>query len=365
MENKLYPTKVYETVDMTSGSELFSGYYNEYRVPETVLSKLFRNFSKEIGISYELYKVLYDNNPTLANSLIENRFPLDKIVLLLNTEDMVVVDYLLGTDRLPILNADFVNRVLSMVAANSHVSVAEINYAKDVEISSVLIKKVDPVVIEEKFEGRESNFVEYEVGILVTNDELNTTSSRLIVYHEGQPMYLPPSYYNATSARFKKSTENSQEALEVLVLKIVEDLRENLIADRVYDFHYTYKANRNIRASFEEYNNLLRTLKKIPTVLEEEDPEILSDLDHSEDFETIYPQLSEQKPSYIWRCTAYTSVTIGDLLDDTVSFLNSLNAPTNEYDSIRDLLGTYMSTKRIAGEIAKEKGYSRVDHFNV
>lgn len=350
---ELFDNKRYVVCDLSEDTSLFSkGYYEEYEVDVDILSKL----SKSLGFSYDLYTALFRVDKDSADLMIKSMMAqnnIDKIVLLLDEENMTVINYSLDSERVPVLNKEFINRVKSLSETCDELELSEIYYHKDDTLSSVIMKKKSPIVIEEKYEGKESKFTEYQIGILLVNDEINSVYSRLVLYVEGQPLYLPASYYNATNTRFKRSTSSSEEALELLVLKIIDDLRDDNLKNKMQDFHYRYRVNMQVLASYEEYNSVLRTMRRIPTIIED-NSFLESLLAKYESFERKYSHLEDKKSSYVWRCTAISDITVGALVSITASILSELNAPAMEYFAIRDLLGSYVSTNRIAEEIAKE-----------
>jgi hypothetical protein len=349
---ELFDNKSYEICNLSEDTSIFEGYYKDYIVDTELLVRL----SKNLGFSYDLYNALSKVDNYSADIMIKSMIQKNNIkgiVLLLDKEEKKIIDYSIDSDRLPIMNKDFVSKVLSLSETCSEISLSEIYYSREDTISSIILKKNSPIVIEEKYEGKESKFTEYPIGILLVNDEINSVYSRLVLYVEGQPLYLPASYYNATNTRFRRSTSSSMEALEVLILKIFDDLREDSLNYKMQDFHYRYRSNMHILASYEEYNSVLRTMRKIPTIIE--DNSFLDFLSSKyENFEKKYSHLEDKKSSYVWRCTAISDITVGALVSITSSILSDLNAPPIEYFAIRDLLGSYISTNRIAEEIAKE-----------
>lgn len=345
--------KRYEKYTISEDPSIFSGYWNNYEVSLDLLEKL----SRDLGFSYKLYSNLFSISKDSAYSLVKSmslhsNHP--SIYLLLDDENMKVLWYSLDSDRSPILNFDFATIVTRLVDTEKSLELSDVYYHQDDTISSVIVKKTSPITIEEKYEGKDSKFIDYEVGILLVNDENNNTYSRLVIYVAGQPLYLPASYYSSTTSRYKKSTSSSSESLEVLLLKVIDDLRGDTLFSKLYEFHYRYRSNKNILVSYEEYNTVLRTMRKIPTIIE--DGSYLEKLlQKYEDFEKKYARFEDQKSSYIWRCTAMSDdVTIGALITSTSQILTDVDAPSLEYFAIRELLGAYISTNRIADEIAKE-----------
>lgn len=352
MSVQVTDNKYYKKCTLSEDASIFNGFLDNHEIDVDILRRL----SKDLGFSYDLYNTLNDIDPEAAKAMVISMSTHSKhpeILLLIDKENNSVLNYSLESERAPLLNSEFIKRVSSLVGTSDSVSLSEVYYHKDDSYSSVVIKKNDPIIIEEKYEGKESNFIEYNIGVLLVNDEVNAAYSKLVLYVNDQPLYLPASYYNTTTSRYKRSTSSSSEALEVLVLKIIDDLRENALHQKIYDLHYRYRANKYIYSSYEEYNTVLRTMRKIPTIIED-NSYLESLLSKYEEFEKKYVRLEDQKSSYIWRCTALSNITVGALVDMTTRIMSELSAPPVEYTAIRELLGSYISTNCIAEEIAKE-----------
>lgn len=352
MKPEVFSNKRYEKVDLTTDSSVFSGYVGDY----SVCPDVYRKLSRELGFSYELYSTLSNIDTKSSDALVSSMSTQsnhEEVVLLFNDDTKEVINFSLDADRTPVLNSEFINRAYSMSETCDEVSISEVYYHKDSTVASVIFKKKSPIIVEEQYENQPSKFIEYDIGLLIMNDESTTTSSRLVLYSDGQPLYLPATYYNVTASRYKRSTSNSAEALEVLLLRAIDDLREDAMKPKIYEVHYQYRSNKNILASYEEYNTILRTMRKVPTIIE--DPSVLELLlSKYETFEAKYAGVDDQKSSYIWRCTALGDTTLGSLLAITTKIMKDVSAPPIEYYGIRELLGSYISTNRIAEEIAKE-----------
>ena len=342
--------KTYQTYSIVNNPDIFRGYVGNAELSEDILNRL----AKDIGISMDLYQTLDVVNPAAADDLVRSmslKSKVSEVALLVDGND--VLGYSLETNRPPILNDDFIKRVNSLIESSSAVVVDEQYYTPNETVASVLVKKVDPINVAVGHNGGTSEVIPYQIGVLIVNEELSCAYSRLVIYIEDQPIYLPASYYNITTNRFNRSTNNSSEALEVLTLRVIDDLRDEDLLYKITDFHTRFNINKNIIASYEEYNTLLRTMMRIPTVVD--DRGVLESLSSKfEIFERMYANLDDQKSSYIWRCTAMGDTTIGSLVHLATSILKNLGAPALELFVIRELLGTYLSTHRIAEEIAKE-----------
>lgn len=343
--------KEYVVYSLLGDTELFQGHYGDkYLDSDSILQRL----AKDLGFTYDLYTTLLSISLPAATSLVNSMSKQSnhtEITLLVDEEK--VLGYSLEAPRTPVLNNEFVDRTLSLVETSDSVEVSEVYYHPEDTISSIIIKKVKPITIEEKYEGKDSKFIDYDIGILLVNDELSTTYSRLVMYIDGHPLYLPASYYNSTISRYKRSTGSSIEALEVLILKIIDDLREDELLNKIQDLHYRYRANKSILATYEEYNTVMKTMSRIPTIIDDKSY-MESLVSKCENFERKYVKMDSQKSSYIWRCTATSNTSIYDLISITISILKDMCAPPIEYANIRELLGSYISTDRIATEIAME-----------
>lgn len=343
--------KFYRTYNLSDAS-IFEGYVDDYEVPVEVLKKL----AKYLGFSYDLYLTMCSIDKSASSALVESMSKQSnhpEVILLLDDSIRTVLGYVSDMDRNPVLNSEFISTVEKLVSTCDNLYISEKNYIKEDTVASVIIKKRESMIIEETYEGKEPNKIPYDVGILLTNDELSTASSRLVVYVDHQPLYLPASVYSTSTTRYKRSTSSSLEALEVLLLKSIEDLRDNLIDYKIKDLHYRYRYNKNVVATYEEYNELVRIMRKIPTIIED-NTYIESLLSISENFERKYTRLEDMHSSYLWRCTALSELTIEELIHSVCSILNNTMAPPVEYSDIRDKLGYYISTPRIVDDIAKE-----------
>lgn len=333
-------------------SSILDGYLNDIVVSDGVLERL----SKDLGVSRSIYEALklVENNPLniVSYMSLKNKHP--EVYLLEDIDEKVIIGYSLDGERAPILNSEFIKRVTSLSETSDDIEISEVYYSKEDTTSTVILKKKDPITVEEKY-GEESKYYDYNIGVLIVNDETSTSYTRLVVYLDGQPLYLPASYYNTSLSRYRRSTASSVEALEVLILKVITDLREDYLSSKLKEFHYRYRANKNIVTTYEEYNTLLRTMRKIPTVIED-NSYITPLLDRYEIFERNYSSsIEDQKSSYLWRCTAVSDDTsIGTIVHIVSSILSDMRAPSLEYFNIRELLGSYVSTTRIVEEIAKE-----------
>lgn len=338
--------KIYVNCSMVDRPEVMKGYYEKYSISEDILSKL----SRDLGFSYDMYAALSSLDSDTAEKLVTSMSRKNKreeIVLLLDEDTNSVLGYSLDSTRFPVLNSEFLRRVNSLVDTCSEVKIVETYSNSEDTMASILIKKSEPVIVD-----LGTSKTSYEIGVLLVNNELDGSYSRMVVFIDKQPIYLPASYYNATTNRYKKSTSNAEESLEVLVLKIIDDLRDDELKYKVQDFHLKYRVNKDILTTYEEYNSLLRVLRRVPSIVE--DRSLLESVNaRLSDFEKKYSHIEDQKSSYIWRCTAMGELTIGNLVHITSTILNDLGAPVMEYYEVRELIGNYLSTNRIALEIAK------------
>lgn len=328
-------------------AESFRGYVDNNEISDEILAKV----SRDLGFSFDLYNTLSNIDSSLADQLVLamcKKSQRTEIAYLVDRSHHAALGYALDTERLPMMNEEFIKRVRSLAETSNEIKVDEIYLTSDDRLASVMIKKVEPLVVD-----LGSSQTPYHIGVLLVNNELDSAYCRLAVYEDGQPVYLPASYYNLSSNRYKKSTGSSDEAIEVLMLRIIDDLRETALLEKVQNYHLICRKNKEITVSYEEYNTLLRAMMKIPSIID--DRSFLEKLtDRYNDFEKKYAHLDDQKSSYIWRCTAMGELNIGTLVHLTSAILGELGAPVMEYYRVRETLGNYLSTKRIASEIALE-----------
>lgn len=339
--------KSYITCSITENPDIFSGYYKDYSINDTILSRL----ARDLGFYIDMYSTLSAIDSSAADKLVlaaSNKSKHTEISLLVNLDTHEVLGYSLDPNRLPLLNTDFMKRVSSLSETSQGLSTTEAYLASDDTKSSIILKKVSPITVD-----LGSSKSEYQIGVLVVNDELDSAYCRLVVFIENQPIYLPAAYYNSSTNRYRKSTGDTAEALEVMILRVIDDLRGEDLVYKMTEFHMKYRVNKDVLTSYEEYNTLLRTMMKIPTIIDDRS-ELAPLQSQYDEFENSYSHIDDQKSSYIWRCTAIGDLSIGQLVHITSTILNNLGAPAMEYYSVRELLGNYLCTNRIVAEIAKE-----------
>lgn len=350
--NSIVKNKSYIEYSLYDAPELFDGVLEGYEVSEEVLT----NLAKSLGLSYNFYLKLASLDRETAHHVISLRAKQEKcedILLLIDEETKSCVNYSLDTERPPILNSNFFEIVMSLLETTKEVSVSESYYHKDDPISYFILKRNQTMDIIEKYTNKSEVSNPYELGIVLINDERYYTYTRIVLYENGQPLYLPASYYNSSTSRYVKSTSSTRDALEVLTLKVIDDLRGDNLYNKLYEFHFKYRAAKQVIVSYEEYSSVLKALRKIPSVIEE--PSYIdSFIALGEQFDHKYAQIEDQKSSYLWRCTAMSMLTLESMVNKVADILNNVNAVPIEYFAVRELLGYYISTNRNAVEIAKE-----------
>lgn len=341
--------KNYIGCSLVEHPEIFRGYLNDkYSVSDEILSRL----SRDLGFSFDMYNTILNIDNNTADKLVVSMSTKNNhkdIYFLVDEDTQDVLGYSLDSTRTPILNEVFIKRTKSLAETSNDIEIDDTYIISEDTMSSIILKKVDPIIVD-----LGSSQTSYDIGVLVVNNELDSVYCRLVIYIDNQPIYLPASYYNVTTNRYKKSTGTSEEALEVLLLKVIDDMREDELKYKLQDFHLKYRVNKDILVTYEEYHTLLRAMMKIPSIIVEDYSLIDSVKVREDDFEHKYAKLEDQKSSYIWRCTALGDLTIGGLVHLASKVLTDLNAPSMEYYNVRELLGNYLSTSRIASEIARE-----------
>ena len=124
---ELLGNKRYVICDLSEDTSLFKGYYEDYEIDVDILSKL----SKSLGFSYDLYTALFRVDKNSADIMVKSMMSqnnIDKIVLLLDEENMRVINYSLDSERVPVLNKEFINRVKSLSETCEELDLSEIYY---------------------------------------------------------------------------------------------------------------------------------------------------------------------------------------------------------------------------------------------
>lgn len=340
-----------EALDLASEYQL-----DKYLIPKSMLEM----YAKDVGLSIHLYKMIHTANPEAANSIYEACRKAKGIEFtdLLVDESGGVYGYLNNVEesRLPILNLLFNNYVISSVS--DYLDVVE-NYYLDPETKSyVLLKRRTPLkIVPRSVEGTHSvegtEEFEYSIGVLVTNDELYNVSCRLVLFIDDQPVYLPASQYSVTNTRYNKTTENSYEALQVVMLRVIEDLTTENLSSKLVQMHYMLEKAKSTEVTYEEYNTVLRELSKLVITAGAAEEDIAAVSSMIDDFEQDYPYIEEKRSSYIWRCSALSDKDMYQLVTATLQVLRKFHF--SDVQDIRNLLGTYITTNRIATELAHRR----------
>jgi len=255
-------------------------------------------------------------------------------------------------DRDPVLNTVFVSTVKTHIV-NTNLEISEI-YSKSDTSSSILLKRTTPITVE-----LDNKSYDYTVGVLLENDELSNAHARLVMYMDDIPVYLPLSNYSLTNARYRKTTGSDIEALEVLMLRVVDDFREDMLVDRVLGFHKKLSKLTSITATYEEYKSLLDSINKAIISMEGYSEDVTIDDNMLDYFTANYGDVDIHSKSFLWRCTAIAPNSVMAIITEALNILNQHKDLVGDYASgVRELLGEYISTRRISQEIAKKTVYN-------
>lgn len=346
--------KSYQKFSLKDSKHVFNGYIDDYEIPESVLVRLSKDLGLPLSLCTTLSDIGYEHSidDLIHTQSVKKKMP--EITILKDDMTKKILGYTYNPERPPVLNEDFIHRYESTLEMSKDIfTEVERYYLENDTKSTVLIKKVDPLTVRVGHSDGSIDEYSYEIGVYIINDELDTTYCRLAVFLDGNPIYLPATMYNLTASRYNKSTDSSKDALEVLLLRLQDDLRGEELLGKLTDFHTKYVWNTALQVSYEEYKRISTQVLKIPTT--EGNKSYLESLSLTyEDFENRYSNIEERGSAYIWRCTAFIeNGTIGALVYSILELLKSLGAPSDEYESIRYTLGEILSNKCIASEIAK------------
>lgn len=303
-----------------------------------------------VGMSPSLNKCLYEIDEGLWRDALNKLYKYhhkETIRMLISTSNgNSIVKGLVTTDREPVLARAFINDTVKFFDIYTEVEVSEILYEPDTNISSVTVLLVKKA---------EYNVRPYRLGVVFTNNELDSITARLVMkYDDGDYYYLPSKMYNLSSSRYAKTTSTSSEALNILLVRVSEDLLGTAISEKESFVTSRILESANKKITLQEYSALVTTLSNMSyesQLDESEIEDILSEVSTLNDFETIYNTL---RSDYLWKCTALS----GNSFDDMFRVIDTLPSSHVFYPRclpyLRDLLGDYLMNVRICQMLANK-----------
>lgn len=251
----------------------------------------------------------------------------------------------------PLLNVEFFKTMSSLLEDYTDlVKVEMFSYSSESYLSSITVFPTRTY----EYQG-----IEYKLGVVFTNNELDTITCKLVVETPTMMFYLPTRYYNLSASRYLKTSEDRAEALSQLVLRVLESISQDSWFSIIPEVDMNLKNCAKIQATYEEFkqsNRLLNTICAEADV----DPDSVEGLrEHLnmmfQDFEQNYPLMDEKKGNYIWRCSALSNNSIYALILHLNEWSQSNLFYPENIVSIRELIGEYVMLSRISTNLAKRK----------
>ena len=347
------PNKFYISVNLSEHREVFEGVLSHkgstYEIAPCVVDEL----CKKSGIPTNMSKILKckDKNLWIENNILLYNYYYNSAPLVYLVVDNSV-EYITSKSIPPVLNTEFLRVAGSFFEDYGYlVDMDSYSYDQSRTISEFTVFKRE----KHNYAGRD-----YILGVLFTNDELSNISCTLVAEVDGIRFYLPSKYYNLSSSRYSRSTSNSIEAFQMLLLRVIEDISDENWYSIIPEVNTNIVSCQRTPATYEDYKRLSQLVNKSAInsdISEGEIKDILESLEDTlADFEKNYSDPDSMNKSYIWRCSALSEHTIYDLI---VSLISTTRAHEYYPETMRDIfksIGDMIMLDNIATELAKRKG---------
>ena len=354
---KNQPQEISEYLEVSVNDMQFDGNYLSIKDNPAygsiyITDNMRESLCRFVGVSPSLNRGLYSLDQDLWREVLTKLFKYhgkEIIILLLGaSDDDSYVKGVCTTTRSSVSSVSFVNKVLSHFEDVQDTIVSDIDYSKDNLVSHV-------VVLGSKTYTDVHNRV-FNLGVVFRNDETsNSTCKMVLKYVDSEVYYLPSKLYNLSSSRYDRTTSNSMESLEVLLLRVSEDFLTNRFDDMSQEILDKIRSADNKYISYQEFDRLRVVLLKMARssdFIEDDVNEISSKLDELNDFEKLYGKIDND---YLWKCTAISENSLGKVLMFVDSITSDYKFYPEEVTFLRDLLGEYLIDSRVCQHIAKRQ----------
>lgn len=352
-KNDLKDNKRYLKVSLIEHSEILNGVLSIegdqlYEISEDVID----NICKQSGISNSINKILrMKGSDTWKNtvvSLYQHYYPEGTLTFLLDDN---IIDHVSFKSYQPMLNKEFLEKTSKFFADYEDVvDIEQYDYDEHNTVSDVLIFHK---------ERYEYNNESYRFGILISNDELTSVSCTYAVEYKGIIFYLPSKFCGLSSARYLRTSSNSIEAYELLLLRIVSEMSSDKWFYLIPEISSNISNCKGILLTYEEYRKALRLLTRTAILSDMTEGDIKSITEEFEeayqDFDHNYPSLEDKKNCYIWRCSAVGEATIYTLIESIQRVASDFQYYPESQKDIRQTIGDFIMLNKISTELAKKK----------
>lgn len=328
--------------------------HDEHDLGDIYITDLMKDsLCKFVGLSSSINKGLYSTDKELWYKVLTklyNYYSKSSIILLVSedSEDhRYYVKGLCNSTRELLTNVSFINSIIKYYNQYDNITITDIGYTRDL-VNSHVVVTCDTV-------HKDVNDKEFTIGVVFRNDELNGTYCRMVInYSDGIMYYLPPKYYNVTTSRYMKTTADSKEALEIVMLRVFEDLTSDVFESRLGELMNLIGSSKYkfiSRMEYERTKSLLSNVSSSSDISDEEYNDILEDLSSIDDFETIYGSIEND---YLWKCTAIGGTSLYDLLELVGSISKDHQFYPEDNNLLREFMGEYLTIPRVCQLLAKK-----------
>lgn len=307
-----------------------------------------------VGMSASLAKYLSGQDQSFWKEALTRlyKYKDKESITLLVQEDSTgfrVVKNVTMSDRQPMTNVNFIDRVYEYFSTSESLEIADIVYDSS-SIESYVVLRVLGLT---PMDGGDRSWT---LGFVFRGDETGGISCRLaIVPSEGSDIiYLPAKMYNLTSTRYDKTTHCTEESLDMLMLRVLEDveLNETFLEDKWAEVLARKVVLKETEISLLEFTQLRNTISNacyMSNMSEEEVSQVLEKIEEFDDYNKIYGDL---KSDYLWRCTAFSNHNFTEILEMVGNITSSHVFYPQALSQIRYLLGEYVMLPRLHSMVA-------------
>lgn len=308
-----------------------------------------------VGLSPSLNRGLYSTDKDLWYKVLNKLYQYhhkEEVILLLSKNSVDNCSYSVkgicnNSSRESITTKCFIDKVLSYFETYPEIEISDIEFSNlDTKSSVILLSKEEYLFKDKKF----------RIGVAVFNDETSNSYTRMVIkYTDSDYYYLPSKIYNLSSSRYDKTTSSSMESLEILLLRVVEDMTSSILSEKIdYIIDRMYNSYES-KLSYNEFNRALVLIRNVYTA-SDVDGDIINDIvslfDKFDTFETTYGQKNHD---YLWQCTAFSDYSVGDILEVLDSLYKEYTLYPENVIFLRELLGEYLISPRVCETIAVKR----------
>lgn len=323
--------------------------FKDIELTETVKESICRM----VGISPSLSKSLYSIDKDLWDTVLCRLYSYhekESIVLILNEmeDGKYSTKCLCNVPKETVSNERFISKVINYMKDYQDLSVSDITYSNESTLASVVILN------NKEYEDYLGN--KYQLGFVVYNDELTNGYCRGVMYKDGVYYYLTSKMYNLTTSRYDKSTNDSYESLDIMLLRITDDYNSGILDTFVDTINKNIEVLRSKNYSYQEYSELFNVVTNLCTKsYTAELDNVVEMLNSLNDLEEKYGDI---KSDYLWKCTAFSSNVFDSLIGVLKYVECNCGILPEDLVPLREYAGMLLSSKKMVEVIAHDRSVS-------